>query len=262
MSWNTADAAGALPDATRVLDLLRASGCPWPEPIVLARVGSTNADVLQLAADGAKDGTCEVAGEQTAGRGRHGRSWVSAPGAGLWSSTLLAEGADPARTPILAALAVVDAFRAREGPEVSIKWPNDVLTADGRKIAGILAERCERGVVVGIGINLAHTAQELPTAIATSWVQETGSVPDRSVLLAALLSALYTRVRQGWVDALAEYRERCITLGRQVRVHLPGGEEWVGEALDIDSDGHLVVRQGQNLRTVIAGDVVHATIAP
>lgn len=248
------------PDADRVQHILRERGCPWPRPIVKDSVASTNADVVALASAGAPDGTCEVAGEQTAGRGRHGRTWHSAPGAGLWSSTLITECADLSRLPLLAALAVVDASQALRGPNLSIKWPNDILSDDGRKIAGILAERCDAGAVVGIGINLTQEGQDLPTELATSWRLLSGRVPDRSELLAELLLALHSRVRQEWGAALDEYRATTVTLGRQVRVLLPSGDEWHGTAFDLDADGHLLIRDGENVRTVVAGDVVHATI--
>jgi len=251
-----------LPVPDRVRELLHAGGCPWPAPRVRETVGSTNADVVEMAAQGAPDGTCEVAGEQTAGRGRHGRSWDSPLGAGLWSSTLITDCEEPARLPLLAALAVRDAASSQQGPTLSIKWPNDVLAPGDRKIAGILAERCDRGVVVGIGINLTQSAGELPTETATSWQQEVGSIPDRSELLADLLLALHRWIHEDWGVALTQYRAASVTLGKRIRVFEPGGRQWDGDAVDIDRQGHLVVREGENLRTVIAGDVMHATIAP
>lgn len=201
-----------------------------------------------------------VAGEQTAGRGRHGRSWVSDPGAGLWSSTIIRECEEFTRLPLIAALAVVDVARELAGACWTIKWPNDVLGADGRKVAGILAEAVADGAVVGIGINLERPPQEF--AQAGSWVDDCGSSPDRSELLAGLLIALHARVHQPWAHALADYRGLCRTLGRPVRVTLPGGEVFEGVGSDVSEAGHLIVQVGQTTRTVVAGDVVHATIAP
>ena len=148
---------GWTPDPQRVHELLAASGCLWPAPIYVESTGSTNADVLALASPGALDGTCVVAGEQTAGRGRHGRDWISDSGVGLWSSTLVRSTDRLARLPLLAALAVVDVARDVGAMAWNIKWPNDVLDSSGRKVAGILVEGvgADSGTaVVGIGLNV------------------------------------------------------------------------------------------------------------
>lgn len=248
-------------DPLRVHELLGARGCPWPAPTYLPTTGSTNADAGEAARGGAPDGTCIVAGEQTAGRGRHGRTWVSDPGAGLWCSTVLRDISEPTDVPLIAALAVLDVARALADLPLRIKWPNDVLAIDGYKIAGILAEVVGDAVVVGIGINIDYSAKALPDEAATSWFLETGRHPDRSELLAGLLSAMYKRRAQVRAALLVDYRASCCTLGADVRVVLPGGEEFVGVGEGVDESGHLVVRSGQSLRTVVAGDVIHATIA-
>lgn len=245
---------------------MRERSCAWPRPAYVDSTGSTNADALAALAEGsatAMDGMCFVAGEQTAGRGRHGRAWVSDPGAGLWSSTIVRSAPVASRIPVLAALAVVDAARQVSDLRLSIKWPNDILGADGRKMAGILVESSPAAdaVVVGIGINVDYQATELPHEHSTSWFVESGQHPDRSEVLASLLCALDRRLHQDWSAALADYREHCSTLGRTVRVVLPGGEEFTGTGMDVEDSGHLIVRNGQTMRTVIAGDVIHATIA-
>lgn len=254
-----------VPDGARVLDLLIAAGCPWPAPTYVDSTGSTNADAAALALRGAVDGTCVVAGEQTAGRGRHGRSWISDPGAGLWSSTIIRSLGIPTRLPLLAALAVVDVAHDLAGVSWSIKWPNDVLDSQGRKVAGILVEGIRGGsdgaaAVVGIGLNVERPPQEF--AQAGSWVGDTGTSPDRSELLAGLLVALHARVHQSWDRALGDYRVLCCTVGSRVHVVLPGGEEFDGVGVDVDASGHLVVDTGQTRRMVVAGDVLHASIAP
>lgn len=248
-------------DPLQVQELLKAHGCPWPAPIYLPTTGSTNADAAQLARQGAPDGSCVVAGEQTNGRGRHGRRWVSDPGAGLWSSTVLRGVSEPTRAPLIAALAIRDVAMELADLPLAIKWPNDVLATDGRKIAGILAEVVGDAVVVGIGVNVAYSEKALPDPAATSWFLETGQQPDRSELLAGLLLRLFERSRVGWPALLDDYRAACVTLGARVRVSLPGGEEFSGVGEALDESGHLVVRSGQSLRTVVAGDVIHATIA-
>lgn len=251
------------PDPGRVQELLAASGCPWPAPIYVESTGSTNVDALALAAGGALDGTCVVAGEQTAGRGRHGREWISDPGAGLWSSTLVRSCENPTRLPLLAALAVVDLARDVGAMSWSIKWPNDVLDSGGRKVAGILVEGVGADLgaaVIGIGLNVERPPQEF--AHAGSWVGESGVGPDRNSLLAGLLASLYARLQQPWDAAVADFRGLCTSIGADVHVALPGGEEFNGVALDVTEEGHLVVVTGGTSRIVVAGDVLHASIAP
>jgi BirA family biotin operon repressor/biotin-[acetyl-CoA-carboxylase] ligase len=247
-------------DPGRVHELLRERGCPWPAPLYVESTGSTNADALDAAGRGIAEGTCFVAGEQTAGRGRRERTWVSDPGAGLWCSTVLPAALEPTRAPIAAALAIVDVARELAGPRLSIKWPNDVLAPDGRKIAGILAEAAPAVVVAGIGINVDYPADALPDPRATSWFVETGEHPDRSALLAGLLTHLHSRTSQPFERVLEDYRSCSSTVGARVRVLLPDGAELTGIAQDVDESGHLLVQTGETLRTVIAGDVIHATI--
>lgn len=265
-----------LPDPIVVEGILHARGCPWPRPHVVTTTGSTNADALESLKSGADTGLCVVAGEQTAGRGRRGRSWVSDPGAGLWSSTVVRGYPRPARLPLLASLAVVDAAVQIGGPVVQVKWPNDVLADDGRKLAGILVEVAAReagvgftdsavdgsgvGAVVGIGINMDHAEESLPAPGATSWRIAHSVVPNRSTLLAELLVALNKRLTTEWSRSLADYRRWCCTLGTGVVIDLPGGDRIEGRALDVDDEGHLLVDDGESPRTIVAGDVVHATI--
>ena len=250
-----------LPDPDVVVEKLRAVDCPWPAPHVAVTTESTNVDALAALASGADTGLCFVAGEQTAGRGRQGRTWVSDPGAGLWCSTVIRDFPNTGRLPLLAGLALIDAAAALDGPPLSVKWPNDVLATDGRKMAGILVEGRPDGAVIGIGINVDHSAQSLPVEHATSWRLLCDNVPDRSTLLASLLASLHARLTSDWREARESYRQVCSTLGRDVVVEFPSSEHVGGRAIDIDDEGHLLVNDGQTTRTVIAGDVVHATIA-
>jgi BirA family biotin operon repressor/biotin-[acetyl-CoA-carboxylase] ligase len=156
-----------------------------------------------------------------------------------------------------------------------LKWPNDVLVAEGGprqeragKVAGILVEQVERrdgpAAVVGIGINVSSRAHELPVDSATS-LELAGAEPvDRGRLLAAVLDEIDEqydawRGAGGEADAglRAAYQELCDTLGRQVRVSLPSGEHIHGEAVGLDRDGRLQVRGPGGTRTLAAGDVVH-----
>lgn len=241
---------------------------PWPDAVVVPTTGSTNADVLALAREGAPEGTMVVALEQTAGRGRLDRSWDSAPAAGLWCSVLVRPSQRAGLLPLVAAVAAAQALRDR-GVPCTVKWPNDLVvdgpahdgTAGPRKIGGILAEADRGAVVIGIGINLAHGVADLPVARATSVALE-GGRPDRDDLLSALRRHLRTGVDllAGGGDVLPRYRELCITVGRPVTVHLPDGTQVSGVATRVLEDGRLEIDAAGDLLVVAAGDVIHATI--
>lgn len=217
---------------------------------VYPSLGSTQ---TVLATELGPDGRVIVADHQTAGRGRAGRTWVSAPGRALLFSTLL-RGIASDRAPLTSLAAGVAVARALEaaGAEPRLKWPNDVQI-DGKKVSGMLGELASDGaaVVLGIGVNVGHAAEELPPDVeATSVRLATGTAPRRDDLLIGILRALENVLAS---DAmLDEYRARCGTLGRVVRVEL-ANETFEGVASDVRSDGALVVDD----RPVLAGDVVH-----
>lgn len=252
----------------------------------VSETGSTNADALALARDGAPEGIVVVADHQTAGRGRAGRTWTAPPGASLLLSVLLRP---PARiaglTTMAMGLAAVEALDEVADVAARIKWPNDLVwpgdgTATDRKLAGILAESDwpagstadsgyrppgpdERAVVVvGIGINVAWP-EELPpdlADIAVACNHISGRTADREDLVVALLQGLdarYDALLAGGAETLLDaWRARSATLGRRVRVDL-GSDEVEGDAVDVTSEGHLVVRTPAGDRTVAVGDVVH-----
>ena len=242
-------------------------------PRLLASVGSTNAEVAALADE--PEGTCVVGEEQTAGRGRHDRSWHSPVHAGLWMSVLIRPGdVDTARwgwLPLIAGLAARDAVRAVQSIPLDLKWPNDLVvqhaacggSSGTAKAGGILAEVVgPDAVVIGIGINVSLTSDELPTDTSTSLLLE-GGPTDREALLAGILLGLRGRLAQWRAEdpaLLRDYRAACVTIGRLVDVVLPGDERLHGVVTGIDDAGHLLVDTGANVRTVTAGDVIHATI--
>lgn len=250
--------------------LVRPGGL-WREIRVVRETGSTNADLAALAREGEAPGLVLAAESQTAGRGRLGRAWTAPPRSGLSFSVLFPPEDDLARLgwmPLLAGVAVVSALRGFteiEGSvpgrmrEAVLKWPNDVLIGD-RKLAGILAERTEGGVVVGIGLNVSLREDELPVPAATSLALE-GAPTDRDPVLRAVLRELgrwHTELSGEGVAALREpYKALCSTLGRQVRVELPGGKTLTGEARDVDEDGRLLVNAPDGEHHLSAGDVVH-----
>ncbi|MBM9478475.1 biotin--[acetyl-CoA-carboxylase] ligase [Nakamurella flavida] len=218
--------------------------------------GSTNADLMDTPAPPSGAVAVLIAEEQIRGRGRAGRVWSCPAGAGLMMSIALHRPpVPPARRGWAGAvlgLALVDALAALlPGRDVGLKWPNDVLV-DGDKIAGILGEAGAETVVVGSGVNITLRADELPRPDATSLalLGAVGPAFDRAALAAAVLDGLSARldrwfVADGDVDAgglRADYRDRSATLGRSVRLQIPGGAEVLGVATDITPDGALVVR--------------------
>lgn len=273
------------------------TGGPWTRLDVVDSTGSTNDDLVVAARAGDPEGRVLVAEEQRAGRGRSGRRWVSPPRAGLTVSVLLRPGTPGGGTaggvapppgsgspggpagvptsrwgwlPMLTGVALVEAVGRVTGLDPALKWPNDLLV-DGRKCAGILAEATGDAVVVGVGVNVTLREDELPPVPpgappATSLALAGAACTDRALLLRHLLDRLgswYGRWRAAAGDAdrcgLREaYLAVCDTVGRTVRVQLPGGGELVGRAETVDTAGRLVVADGSGSRTAVAaGDIRH-----
>jgi BirA family biotin operon repressor/biotin-[acetyl-CoA-carboxylase] ligase len=227
-------------------------------------VPNTNARARELAGEGASD-VVVLANEQTGGRGRLDRAWES-PSGGVWLSVLLRPDVPPTQAPVFTLAAAVATVRAaREaGVDAGIKWPNDVVVpqADGTegKLAGILTEmegEADRvsWLVVGIGVNANVDVDDLPpTADPTSLRAEVGDV-DRRLFTQRLLEEFHalTSDLDGVVPA---WREYALTLGRRVRVDTPGGSV-VGEAVDVEFPGSLIVDTADDRVAVTAGDCDH-----
>jgi BirA family transcriptional regulator, biotin operon repressor / biotin---[acetyl-CoA-carboxylase] ligase len=298
----------------------------WTSVTVVESTGSTNADLL---ACGGPEGQVLVAEEQTAGRGRMGRTWVSPPRAALMFS-LLVRPADVPRArwgwlPLLAGVAAASAVTAVTGTPTRLKWPNDLLEgpadlkrpgtpagapgtpagapgtpagapgtpagapgtpagapgtpaeAPGQpaavpgKLGGILTEAAGNAIVVGIGVNVSAGPQELPPpgpgGLPATSLRVLGAASlDRETLLAGILAGFehwYQTWRRATGDAErsglhAEYTRLSATLGRRVRIELPGGQVLSGLAVGVDPEGRLLVRASPDaVLPVAAGDVVH-----
>jgi BirA family transcriptional regulator, biotin operon repressor / biotin---[acetyl-CoA-carboxylase] ligase len=229
---------------------------------------STNTEAARQATLGAPEGLCVVAREQTAGRGRRERSWVSPKDAGLYLSVILRPTLEARLWPLItlaAALAVRDALGEACGLEADIKWPNDLL-AGGRKLCGILAETADgsrgRAVILGVGVNLRRGSfpDELSDT-ATSVEEQTGRAPDAESLLAAITRPLAARYETlhtpgGAEEILHDWqRHSTYAHGRRVRVAL-AEETFEGITRGLDPDGALRVETGEGtVRIVRAGDV-------
>jgi BirA family biotin operon repressor/biotin-[acetyl-CoA-carboxylase] ligase len=243
----------------------------WRDVAVLPETPSTNAVVAARARAGEPAGLVLVTEHQTAGRGRLDRVWVTPARAALTFSVLVRPDAVPTARwpwlPLLAGLAVVEGVRRATGIEATLKWPNDVLVDDA-KVAGILVERVESpagaAAVVGVGLNVSSTRDELPVATATSLVLAGAVSPDRTRILAEVLSA-FARLYDGWTAVRgdagrglhAQYVAACSTIGHEVRVELPAGSVLTGEAVGVDPDGRLEVAAAGRVQNLGAGDVVH-----
>lgn len=193
-----------------------------------------------------------VADHQTAGRGRLGRTWEAPAGASLLTSLLLRPDLPPERRHLVTTAVALAGAAAIAEAAPQLKWPNDLLVGN-RKVAGVLAEVDGDAVVVGIGINLNWEGDPPANGIAVN--QVVGHPVDRDAVLDALLAGLADRYGR-WDAVAAEYRRRCSTINREVRVEL-SDETFTGVAADVNDDGHLLVDVGMCLRTVTAADVVH-----
>jgi BirA family biotin operon repressor/biotin-[acetyl-CoA-carboxylase] ligase len=213
----------------------------------LRETDSTNDRARVLAAAGAPNGTLVTADAQTAGRGRQGRAWSAPPGHALLMSLVLRE-AHPL-LPLAAAVAVAKAV----GDRAQIKWPNDVLL-EGRKVAGILAEgRPQEGwVVLGIGVNVAIRAEDLPPELHATAATLGREPSDVEPFLAALLSSLERALALPAETLLDAWRARDALAGREIS--WSGGR---GTAAGIDGEGRLVVELPGGGRTALDAGEVH-----
>lgn len=237
---------------------------------LLAEAPSTNELAAARARDGAPEGLVVVADHQLAGRGRLDRTWETPAGSAVTFSLVLRPTVAAASWPWLPLLVGHNVAKSLTslGYDARVKWPNDVLLDGDRKVAGILVERVDTptgpAAVVGVGINVAMTADELPVPTATSLAIAGPGAPDRTQVLLEAVAAIregYDMWQAGGDLGMARlatsYRSHCVTLGRDVRAELPGGGELLGRAVDIDEHGRLVVATPHGNQLVGAGDVIH-----
>ena len=245
--------------------------CPWRDTLYwYDTVDSTNTLAKQLAKEGAAHGTVLIAGAQSAGRGRLGRSFSSPAGMGVYLSVILRPGCKPEELMHLtcaAGLAACDGVNRAAGILPEIKWAND-LVFEGRKLGGILTElgidsasgTVEYGII-GIGINCNQAPQDFPeeiSGIATSLKMITGASCSPAHLAASLVETLFEMSQNlfsGGSEIMSRYRERCITVGKDVQL-IRGEDIRYGTALDVDDQGGLLVRfRDGSVETVSSGEI-------
>ena len=231
----------------------------------VAQTGSTNADLIALAANGAEDGLWLRAERQTAGRGRQGRNWISPPG-NLYASTvtrLRPSDPPPATLALVASVALEEAVSwylpdlLRDAKALRIKWPNDLML-QGAKLSGILLERADDAVVIGFGVNLAHHPTGLDRSVTSLAAHR--SAPDAAEFMETLAEAFARWLGRWRGEGLAPIRERWLerahAVGTAISVRLPEGEDVEGLFEGLDMNGALILRLASGARRVIhAGDV-------
>lgn len=238
--------------------------------VIEDQVDSTNRVATILGQQGASHGTVVVAERQTHGRGRLGRSWVSPGRMNLYLSILIQDASIRnvgTWLPLMAALAVRRSVNEVTGLMTTLKWPNDVMssrTGTVRKVAGVLAESTDRGMVIGIGLNVNMALADFPDDLrstASSLLIELGHPVDRMVLLAKMLGAvedLYETLTHQPQQVMTEYRDACDTLRKRVRIELAAQTPLEGYAETIANDGALCLKTADGqICEVRAGDVVH-----
>ena len=229
-----------------------------PELVFLDSIDSTNLELARLLAGSSKpDLFAIVAAQQTSGKGRLGRTWVSEPESSISLSILLrpGDGIEQGLIPLFIGSMVSIALSKVTGQTAQVKWPNDILIEE-KKVCGILSELSEHGIITGIGINLRTQEGAPETACSVSDFSQ-ASFDD-------VLSEALFQIRAGWTKwlamsnefALQLVRDSSSTIGSEVRAILPSGEEVTGTAVSIEPDGRLQI-QGADLHQLSAADVWH-----
>lgn len=259
-------------DLAAALDATTERRGPFGESIsYFAEATSTNDLAATLAAAGAPEGTTVIAGAQTAGRGRLGRTWFSPPGAGLYMSVILRSRAAAPYVTLAAGVAVAEGVRAATGLPLELKWPNDVVTsapsgpARRRKVAGILAEASSSAdgvehVVLGVGVNLTPAAYPRDIADRASCIEtELGRPVEAGTIVGEILAALaswWPSLMAGDGAALLRRWRSLAPSASGAAVECESGSSRVhGITAGIDGGGALLVRVGNRIERIVAGQV-------
>lgn len=233
---------------------------PYWRVSVVELTGSTQNDLLQLVeSNNALDGQVIATEFQSDGRGRLDRTFEAPAQSALLFSFYIKprnQRSEWGFIPLIAGLSLVRAITTIDTVmNVSLKWPNDLIINE-KKCAGIIAQTTNEGIVIGIGLNVSMTPNELPVSTATSLAIEGSTITDRDLLLSHLLNT-FAELFEAWEEGselLDEYASASSTIGKKVRIELPGGENLEATVARISHTGELVLDDG---RHVSAGDVIH-----
>ena len=233
---------------------------PYWRVSVVELTGSTQNDLLQLVeSNNALDGQVIATEFQSNGRGRLDRTFQAPAQSALLFSFYIKprkERSEWGFISLIAGLSLVRAITTIDtAMNVSLKWPNDLIINE-KKCAGIIAQTTNEGIVIGIGLNVSMTPNELPVSTATSLAIEGSTITDRNLLLSHLLNT-FAELFEAWEEGselLDEYASASSTIGKKVRIELPGGENLEATVARISHTGELVLDDG---RHVSAGDVIH-----
>lgn len=233
---------------------------PYWRVSVVELTGSTQNDLLQLVeSNNALDGQVIATEFQSDGRGRLDRTFQAPAQSALLFSFYIKprkERSEWGFISLIAGLSLVRAITTIDtAMNLSLKWPNDLIINE-KKCAGIIAQTTNEGIVIGIGLNVSMTPNELPVSTATSLAIEGSTITDRNLLLSHLLNT-FAELFEAWEEGselLDEYASASSTIGKKVRIELPGGENLEATVARISHTGELVLDDG---RHVSAGDVIH-----
>lgn len=259
-----------VPDRLRPEEIIPHFSAKWMgnRIVYFNDIGSTNSEARNEAERGAPEGTIVLSEAQDSGKGRLTRGWYSPQYKGIWLSVVFRPKFRPQDAPkcsLMAAVALERAIACQTGVHCGIKWPNDLLIGN-KKLIGILTEMSAdfdsiNYIIIGMGINVNLLAKDIPEdlqSIATSLAIVTGQLVERKALLGKILQELENSYEQvcveGFDKLLDEWRQKSITLGKIVDVY-GRNQHFSGQAMDIDSDGALLIARETGLERVLAGDV-------
>lgn len=241
---------------------LQAELSPYWRVSVVDITGSTQSDLAEsIRMNSAKDGDVLIANYQSAGKGRLDREFIAAPSSALLFS-LYKKVARPREEwnflALLTALSITEALRDLDHTnDFKVKWPNDVLVKE-KKIAGLLCQAVEDGVIVGIGLNVSMQFEELPVESATSLLLENSAELDRNIIVKNILQNFQGKYAlwnlHGSSQFISDYEKVCSSLNRQIQITTPNLESKQAMATGVTQLGELILEDGSHVNSA---DIVH-----